>query len=512
LYVRTFSQGSLVPVPNDVQIFTIPMTAGSWDAFVVKYNTSGVPQWARRIGATGTDTGLGISSDASGNVYVSGYATGAATVFALASGTDAADISLATTAGVQDAFVVKYNTDGVPQWARRIAGIGEDRGLGISSDASGNVYVAGFATGAATVFALASGTDAADISLATTAGNSDAFVVKYNTNGVPQWARRIGGTGIDQGLGISSDASGNVYVSGYAGAATTVFALASGTDAADISLATTTGNNDAFVVKYNTDGVPQWARRIGGTGEDRGLGISTDASGNVYLAGFATGAATVFALASGTDAADISLATTAGSNDAFVVKYNTSGAPQWARRIGGTGIDQGLGISSDASGNVYVAGYAGAAITVFALASGTDAADISLATTAGGQDAFVVKYNTNGAPQWARRIGGTGLDRGMGISSDASGNVYVSGYATGAATVFALASGTDAADISLSTTAGLQDAFVVKYNTNGVPQWARRIGGTGDDQGLGISSDASGNVYVAGYGAAGSIIIPGANI
>jgi hypothetical protein len=100
----------------------------------------------------------------------------------------------------------------------------------------------------------------------------------------------------------------------------------------------------------------------------------------------------------------------------------------------------------------------------------------------------------------------------LGISSDASGNVYVAGYASGATTVFALASGTDAADISLSTTAGLQDAFVVKYNTNGVPQWARRIAGTGADQGTGISSDASGNVYVAGYANASLVVIPGANI
>ena len=261
------------------------------------------------------------------------------------------------------------------------------------------------------------------------------------------------------------------------------------------------GSGDVVVVKYDTSGIPQWARRIGGTGDDRGVGIASDSSGNVYVTGFATGAATVFAANETTVA--FSLAN-AGSNDAFIVKYDTSGTPQWARRIGGTGTDQGMGIATDSSGNVYVTGYLTGAGTVFAATAGTGGnltgTDISLAN-AGVADAFIVKYATDGLPLWARRIGGTGDDRGLGIATDSSGNVYVTGLVTGA-TVFATTAGTGGnltgTDITLSSTGNL-DAFVVKYATDGLPLWARRISGTTNDQGMGIATDSSGNVYVNGY-------------
>jgi hypothetical protein len=393
-----------------------------------------------------------------------------------------------------DAFLVKYAADGTPTWVRRIGGTGVDQGMGVSADTSGNVYVTGYATGAATVFA-ADGITAA-FSLGT-AGQSDAFLVKYAADGTPTWVRRIGGTGADQGLGVSADVSENVYVTGYATGAATVFAADGTTTAFSLG---TAGSSDAFLVKYAANGTPTWVRRIGGTGVDQGLGVSADTSGNVYVTGYATGAATVFA-ADGTTTA-FSLGT-AGDGDAFLVKYAADGTPTWVRRIGGTGVDQGLGVSADVSGNVYVTGYTGGTATVFA-ANGTTTA-FSLGN-AGQSDAFVVKYAADGTPTWVRRIGGTGVEQGMGVSADVSGNVYVTGYVFGTATVATVfaADGTTTA-FSLGNT-GQSDAFVVKYAADGTPTWVRRIGGTTGDQGMGVSADVSGNVYVTGFATGAAVV------
>jgi hypothetical protein len=112
-------------------------------------------------------------------------------------------------------------------------------------------------------------------------------------------------------------------------------------------------------------------------------------------------------------------------------------------------------------------------------------------------DAFIIKYNTNGIPLWARKIGGLGNEFGLGISSDASGNVYVTGSYNSVATVFDSNNTTTFATLQ-NTGSDINDTFIVKYNTNGTPQWANSFGSIFPDDGNGISSDASGNIYVTG--------------
>jgi hypothetical protein len=393
LYVRTFTQGQLSPLPNNAQILSLA-NAGSGDAFVVKYASDGTPTWVRRIAGTGSDQGMGVSAMSSGEVYVSGIASGTATVFAADGSTTAFSLG---TAGSSDAFVVKYASDGTPTWVRRIGGAGDDRGLGVSAMSSGEVYVTGFALGTATVFAADGSTTAFSLG---TAGSNDAFVVKYASDGTPTWVRRIGGAGDDRGLGVSAMSSGEVYVTGFASDGTaTVFAADGSTTAFSLANA---GSSDAFVVKYASDGTPIWVRRIAGTSNDQGLGVSAMSSGEVYVSGSASGTATVFAADGSTTAFSLG---TAGSNDAFVVKYASDGTPTWVRRIGGAGSDQGLGVSAMSSGEVYVTGFALGTATVFAADGSTTAFSLG---TAGSNDAFVVKYASDGTPTWVRRIGGAG--------------------------------------------------------------------------------------------------------
>lgn len=337
---------------------------GSTDAVVIKISTNGTPLWSRRIAAfntPGNDQTTGIAVDSSGNVYVTGYCNGGATTVFAANDTDTA-FSLANVSG-NDIFIVKYDTDGTPLWARRIAGSGSDQSFGISSDVSGNVYVTGFCTGTATVFANTANTGGnltgTDLSIGNT-GSSDAFVVKYATDGLPLWVRRIGTTGVDWGTGVASDSVGNVYVGGfYSGVSATVFA-ADGSTAA-LTLSNNNTNNEVFIVKYDTSGTPQWARRIGGTITDQALGIASDAPGNVYITGYSSSAALVY---SSNAITPVFFLGNLGSNDAFIVKYDTSGTPKWARRIASSTDDRGQGISADASGNVYVVGLTSGPITL----------------------------------------------------------------------------------------------------------------------------------------------------
>jgi sugar lactone lactonase YvrE len=436
-------------------------------------------EWATRITGAGSEEGKGVATDAEGNVYVTGYYSSNPPVVYNADGSLGNSLSILENSEDFAAFVVKYNSSGTAQWATRIDGTGTDAGYGIATDSNGNVYVTGYyLTSSVTIFNAGGST----FGTLANSGSFAGFIVKYNSAGIAQWATRIDGTGDDVGFGIATDATGNVYVTGRYTGTVTVF-NAGGTSFGTLA---NSGSFAAFVVKYNTSGTAQWATRIDGTGADVGHGIATDADGNVYVTGYYTGTVTIF------NAGGTSFGTLAnsGGNAAFVVKYNTTGSAQWATRIDGTGNDQGWGIATDATGNVYVTGYYAGTVTIFN-AGGTSFGTLA---NSGSFAAYVVKYNTSGTAQWATRIDGTSSNSGQGIATDATGNVYVTGYYQGTVTIFN-AGGTSFGTLANS---GSNAAFVVKYNTSGAAQWATRIDGTSDDVGFGIATDSNGNVYVTG--------------
>jgi len=358
-------------------------SAGSYDIFVVKYSSSGTKQWTKQLGTSSTDWALGVATDPSGNVYVTGYTSG---------GLDG------TSAGGKDLFVVKYNSSGTKQWTKQLGTSSDDRAYGVATDSSGNVYVTGDTDGG-----LEDNTSA----------GADLFVVKYNSSGTKQWTKQLGTSNDDYARGVATDSSANVYVTGY---------TSGGLDG------TNAGSDDLFLVKYNSSGTNQWTKQLGTSSDDRAYGVATDSSGNVYVTGYTEG---------GLDGN-----TSTGAKDLFVVKYNSSGTKQWTKQLGTSSVDMAYGVATDSSGNVYVTGWTSGGL------DGNTSADSS--------DLFVVKYNSSGTKQWTKQLGSSSADEPDAVATDSSGNVYVSGHTYG---------GLDG-----NTSAGSYDVFVVKYNSDGVKQ------------------------------------------
>jgi hypothetical protein len=409
-----------------------------------------IAQWAKSIDGTGDiDRVSGVATDASGNVYAVGqYRTGAITVD---------EVTLPTPAAAA-AYIIKFDTSGTAQWGKKIDGTGDEHGYGVAVDTSGNVYVTGHysgSTGAITVDGVTLPTP--------NGGLAAAFIIKFNASGTAQWGKRIDGPAHDYGRGVAVDTTGNVYVTGYYNAAITVDGVTLPQPAG--------GNFAAYIIKFNTSGIAQWEKGIDGTGNDYGQGVAVDTSGNVYVTGYYTAAITV-------DGVTLDAPLNAG-NAAYIIKFNTSGTAQWGKKIDGTGTDIGQGVAVDTAGNVYVTGYYSAAITV-------DGVTLS---TSSGNAAYIIKFNTSGTAQWGKKIDGTGSDYGQGVAVDTSGNVYVTGYYNAAIT---LDNG-----VRLLASTGLA-AFLIKYTTSGVAQWAKSIDSTGGDYAYGIAADAFGNVYVGG--------------
>jgi hypothetical protein len=452
--------------------------------------------WAAQIAGTtsSSDQGNAIATDPSGNVLVTGYYSAALTVFNQGpSGTAGTTLS---NAGGTDCFVAKYSSAGAVLWAARIASTGADEGTGIATDTSGNVFVIGYYQAALTVYNQGpSGTAGATLPFT---GSSDVFIAKYSSAGAVLWAAQITGTTTsdDRGYAIATDPSGNVVMTGYYSAALTVFNQ-------DGSVGTTlpfTAGNDAFVAKYSSAGAVLWAARIGGTGAEIGFGIATDTSGNVLVAGQYTLAAPTFYNQGPSGTAGATLPSASPSSESFVVKYSSAGAVLWAARIGGTGSDQGNAIATDPSGNVLVTGYYTTALTIYNQgSSGTSGATLPITGGTSAQDCFVAKYSSAGAVLWAARIGTTLEDPGFGISTDVSGNVFVTGYYQAGSLAIYNQGFSGTVGTTLPTAVGF-DCFVAKYSSAGAVLWGARIGGTGSvDRGRGLATDASGNVVVTGH-------------
>jgi hypothetical protein len=232
--------------------------AGGYDIFIVKYDVSGLVQWAKRTGSTGDEVNTVLAIDASGNTYLTGYFTSSSISF----GT-----TTLTNAGGNDMFVAKYDASGNVAWAKGAGGTNSDAGVGAATDASGSVYVSGFFSSPTITFGSTT---------LTNAGGYDMYLVKYDASGNVIWAKRAGGTGSDDCASVEVDAAGNSYVVGEFGSSTITFGTNTLTNA---------GNLDMYVVKYDASGNVLWAKSVGGLYDDYGSGIAVDASGNIFVTG-----------------------------------------------------------------------------------------------------------------------------------------------------------------------------------------------------------------------------------
>jgi hypothetical protein len=391
------------------------------DAFLVKFSSSGIRQWATYYGGSSYDYANSCSVDVTGNIYLCGGTSSSSGISYFGHQNTYAGN------GNSDAFLAKFSNGGILLWATYYGGTGLDEGLQCVTDASANVYLAGNTRSSSNI---ASGGHLNSLS-----GSQDAFLVKFNSSGVRLWATYYGATFSDaDGNSCAVDNTGNVYLAGTTAGG---IGIASGGHQNTFG----GGNDDAFLVKFNSSGVRQWGTYYGGSGiTDAGYSCATDVSGNVYLAG-ETDANN--AISSGGHQNS-----NGGSTDAFLVKFNGNGIRQWGTYYGGSAVDRSYVCFVDPSGNIYLGGIT---TSIFGIAFGGYQNSLN-----GGADAFLAKFNTNGARQWGTYFGGPNDDYGVYTAIDISNNVFIAGRTD---SYTGIASGGH----QLINAGGFYDGFLAKF-------------------------------------------------
>jgi hypothetical protein len=358
------------------------------------------------------------------------------------------------------ASATTQSAGGGSSWSKWYGGAGAfgDYGKSVAVDSFGDVVVAGQYQG---IVDFGSGL-VTSYTNPTSGPTVDIYVAKYSASGSPVWSRSIGGNASDSAYGVAVDSSANVVVTG-----------AQGSSSVDYGGGTlgTRGGNDIFVAKYSSTGGYSWAKTVGGTGADLGAAVATDGSGNVFVTGYMSGSV---------DFGGGALVS-AGSLDAFLVKYSATGAHMWSKRCGSIGSDIGTGVDVDSAGNVVVVGTFQGSIN---LGGGS-------LTSVGGQDLFVAKFSPTGQHLWSKGFGGTGNDDVRGVAVDGAGDVFVTGDFFNTINFGG----------SALTSAGFADIFLAKLSgASGSHLWSKRFGNRYEtDMGYGVAVDGAGNVAVTGF-------------
>jgi hypothetical protein len=436
------------------------------NTFASPTTPSGNPLWYKTINSPSSSVYVySVATDTNGNISICGHYQS----------TSAFDIGngLSLPASTQQAaFIVQYDSSGNTQWFSVVDGASFDYGQSVATDPNGNVYFCGHYISSSSITLSINPA----VSLPSSIGSGyDAFLIKYNSTGTPQWAKSIRGSNSDFGERVATDPGGNIYLTGRYNS-TSAISIGNG-----LNLPITSGI-DAFIIKYSTFGTPTWFKTINGSSSDYGTSVATDSNFYVYFCGYYNSTSTV-SLGNG-----LSLPIPTGQ-DAFIVKYDEFGSALWFKTINGTGSDYGENLATDLSGNVYFCGQCYLSTSTISLGNGLS---LPANSDANGRDAFIVKYDSSGNALWFKMLDGSSEVYANGVATDSDGSVYLTGRYSSTS---AISLGNS---LSLPITSAY-DVFIVKYDSTGNALQSNTISGTSNDYGTSVATDPNGNVYISGY-------------
>jgi hypothetical protein len=320
------------------------------------------------------------------------------------------------------------------EWVFSGGGSGHDKTRAVTTDRSGNVFLASECVGDA-LFGEQQHKSA---------GEMDMCLTKLDAAGKPLWVSGFGGSKTDRAYGVITDAAGNAYVTGHF---ESTDAMANGEKVPNA------GNYDAFTAKFSPDGKLLWVRVKGGTGSDYGHGIAIDSKGHVVITGAIGG-------------------------QFFCTKYDAEGREIWHRPPSGKVSGSGHGIAIDGKDHIYLGGSASGAgaFGKIAIESKTSAA-------------LVLKLTPEGEGEWVNLIPGTTSAIYHEIACDSQGRVWGAGMFKGSVNV---------AGQTFQCSGKDYDGLIVHLDVEGQVQWAKHMHGPGTDYCLGVVTDDHGTAFVCG--------------
>ena len=401
----------------------------------------GAHLWSGSFGGTESQYGRDVAIDSAGNIVVIGYFFN---TIDLGGGAF-------TSLGNRDIFVAKFDPAGNHSWSKAFGGDSGDYGWEVEVDGNDDIIVAGYFRGSL-------GFDTITPTSLVSQGGDDVFLAKLDSSGNHIWSKSFGDADVDQLWSLDVTSAGDIVIGGFFGGA-----IDFGGGALNSA-----GSNDGFVARFDSGGVHQWSAAYGDIDDQRVYGTAFDSGGNVIVAGRHIGSID-FGLGS---------LVSAGNRDIHVAKLDSTGVAVWAQQYGDDASQLAWDVAVDGNDNIVVAGYNLGTVNF----GGSDISAVE-------QDIVVALLNANGVHQWSVGMGGPGNQEPNAVAFDSAGRVVLTGNAEG--------------DVDFGggqvSSAGQEDAFVVKLTEDGEHLWSHLFGSPQVEFGFGITADAMDNVIAVGF-------------
>lgn len=350
-------------------------------------------------------------------------------------------------------------------WIRQTGGILSDNTVGLSVDNELNIYsVTNFSGN----IAITTGQNFSSF------GKEDFLITKNAPSGALLWARKLGGRETDFAHDITTDAANNVYLTGTFQDTLRLF---------DQLLLTSNVSsvNVGFVIKFAANGDIVWARALQTNTNSFPVKAISRPNGQIIVAGNFEGSVD-FDPGPGQQTL-----TSTGLMDMFFLALNADGNFTWVKKIGGTDSETINDFELDSAGNIISVGQYNQVVD-FDPGSGE-----AFTTHNGGSDVFIHQLNATGDFSWVRSVGGAGFDSGLGVDIAPDQDVVIVGRF----------SNTVDFNPALNQTfnllsEGSWDGFVLRLTSAGIFEWAKKVGGSQNDQCIGVDISANNIIAVGG--------------
>ncbi len=415
--------------------------------------------WAKNI----SDSNISITkitSDNNGNIYAVGYIGGGTIggngIFDFGNG-----VSVTITGASQNkkSILIKYNSDGIAQWAKAVDENGNIVFNSVALDKNGNIYTAGYIFGNTT---FDFGNSISIIKTNSVDDYAELIIVKYNPDGIAQWAKSPDipeNTAIFNSIAV--DNNGDIYAAGYIRIFNSDNSIT--VDFGNSVTLDGSGKYCTLMVKYSSAGIPQWAKSSNApSGNSSQLNsVAVDDSGSIYTVGSTSGIA---------DFGNGATLNNVKSN-MLIIKYNPGGTPLWVKSATGNSASL-KSVAIDKNNNIYTIGYVGGNSTI------NFGNDITLEGVSFSSNILLVKYDSNGTPLWAKSgITGTITSVYESIAIDENGYIYTAGT-VGITNIATLEFNNNLKleiDASNSFSTDTSAILLAQYDSNGDTQWVKSL-------------------------------------
>ena len=424
------SRGRILPVLALLAIALLPLSANA-QAFV--------HDWSRGFGGAGNQDGIGVATDAAGNVVIAGSFEGTVNFGG----------GPLTSAGDWDVYVAKFDAAGNHVWSRRFGDLVTQGPRAMTIDGAGNILITGIFQGS---IDFGGGP-------ITSASGYDVFLAKLDTNGNHVWSQGFGDAGDQLGYGVAADGAGNVFLMGdFTGKVD----FGSGT-------LVSAGSYDVFLAAFDSSGNNLWSQGFGDIGSQRTGGVAADAAGDVVITGYFTGS---MDFGGGTQ-------TSAGGNDIFVAKFDGAGAHVWSRRYGDASDQEGIAVAVGSNDDILLAGE---------FVGQTDFGGGALVAV-GWYDIYLARLDAKAHHIWSQRFGDVEGQFPAGLAVDSADNVAMTGYFEGTVD---FGGGPLVCNV-------VSDVFIAQFDPAGGHLWSERFGDSDYQYGITCAADPAGSILMTGW-------------